>query len=110
MSPKAVRIAVALVCIGGIAGMIVGSIADNNGVAITFGLIMATATLCLILVTAVSGPDGYTSGRTHAPITDEVAAERIERQVQALVDAGANEAEVRELVGDAIRLGRGART
>jgi hypothetical protein len=106
MSPGAVRIAVAVVCVVGIAGMIVGSIADNNGVAITFGLVMAAATLCLIAVTAVTGSDKVGDPGT---ITDEEAAEAIEHQVRALVDAGAEEESLRALVGDAIRLGRTAR-
>ena len=37
VSTRLVRAAVFLVGAGGIAGMIAGSIADNNGVAITFG-------------------------------------------------------------------------
>ena len=39
---KVLRVAVVVVCIGGIAGMIVGSVAgNNNGVVITFGLVTA---------------------------------------------------------------------
>ena len=48
--------------VAGIAGMIVGSIADNNGVAITFGLITAVAAVGLILVTAVAGPEAFRPG------------------------------------------------
>lgn len=110
MSPGALRITVAIVCVVGIAGMIVGSIADNNGVAITFGLVMAAATLCLIAVTAVTGSDGSGGRDERSAITDEEAAEGIEQQVAALVDAGADEPALRTLVGDAIRLGRTARS
>ena len=37
---------------------------------------------------------------------DDAAAERLEQQVAALVAAGADEAEVRALVREAMRLGR----
>jgi hypothetical protein len=66
VQPRIVRRLVLVVFVGGIAGMIVGSIADNNGTAITFGLITAVA-------------------------------------------AGAEEATVRDLVRDAVVLGRSAR-
>ena len=56
MTPGAVRGAVIVVCVGGIAGMIIGSVADNNAVALTFGLVTAAAVACLIVVTAVSAP------------------------------------------------------
>jgi hypothetical protein len=105
VSPAAVRGAVIVVCVGGIAGMIVGSIADNNAVALTFGLVTAAAVGCLIVVTAVTAP---TAART-----DE-RAERVEDLIQGLVSAGADEDDVRSLVREAVRLGakvpgRGAR-
>src|SRR5215218_507203 len=95
MPVRWVRRIVLLVFLGGIAGMIVGSIADNNGTAITFGLITAVAVLCLILVTAVTnGPAATDPG------------EDVERRIQALVDAGADETEVRALVQQAIDFAR----
>ena len=57
MDPKILRRLVLVVFVGGIAGMIVGSIADNNGIAITFGLITAVAAICLMLVTSVAARD-----------------------------------------------------
>ena len=53
MSPGAIRRLVAAVCVAGIAGMIASSIADNNGAAITFGVVTAVAVLCSMTATAV---------------------------------------------------------
>jgi hypothetical protein len=105
VTPGAVRAAVLVVCGAGIAGMIIGSVADNNAVALTFGLVTAAAVACLIVVTAVTAP---TAART-----DE-RAERVEELIQGLVSAGADEEDVRALVREAVGLGervpgRGAR-
>ncbi len=59
MSPRTVRRLVIGVFVIGIGGMIAGSIADNNGFAITFGLITAAAAVGLILVTAVTAPGAF---------------------------------------------------
>ena len=103
MTAQLIRRVVIATFVGGIVGMIVGSIADNNGVALTFGIITAVAALGLILVTSV----------TQAPATeegvDDAMAEALETRISALVDAGADEAEVRDLVRDAVRMGRGQR-
>ena len=53
MSINALRVIVIVVCGLGIAGMIVASIADSTGAALTFGLLTATAVIVLIAVTAV---------------------------------------------------------
>ena len=58
MSPRVVRRVVIGVCVAGIAGMIVSSIADNTGAALTAGLVTAIAVLCLIVATAVTGAHG----------------------------------------------------
>ena len=99
MTAKGVRWIVIAVCAAGIAGMIVGSVADNNAVALTFGLLTAAAVLCLIVATAVGG--------THQ--VDEDRAARVEQLVGRLVAAGAPEDDVRALVGEAVRLGRESR-
>src|SRR5690349_4047023 len=94
--------------------MIVGSILDNNGVAITFGLVTAAAALGLILVTMVVPAEAFHrpegdrfagADDRRAPADkdagsedDERAGARIEEQVDVLVAAGADEREVRELV------------
>jgi hypothetical protein len=102
VQPRIVRRLVLVVFVGGIAGMIVGSIADNNGIAITFGLVTAVAAICLMLVTSVTTA-------TESVRFDEARAEELEGRIQALVDAGADEDELRELVRDAVLLGRTAR-
>ena len=100
MSARAIRLAVIVVCVGGIAGMIVSSIGDNTGAALTFGLITAAAATALILVTSVAA---------HGPADQEVAAAALEHRITALVEAGADERAVRALVGEAIDLGRAQR-
>ncbi len=101
MQPRIVRRLVLVVFVGGIAGMIVGSIADNNGIAITFGLFTAVAAVCLMLVTSVTA--------TPSVRFDESRAEEMEERIQALVSSGADEGAVRDLVRDAVLLGRSAR-
>ena len=98
MSPRVVRRVVIAVCVAGIAGMIVSSIADNTGAALTAGLVTAMAVLCLIVATAVTGPQGV-------GISDLLASD-VEDRVEALVAEGADEDEVRALVGAAVKLGR----
>src|SRR2546427_12643462 len=99
---RVVRWVVIGVCIGGIAGMIVGSVADNTSVALTFGLITAAAVACLMVATAVSPPAGS------QPHFDEAQAARVEDLVGLVVAQGAAEETVRQLVGEAVRLGEGA--
>ena len=82
--------------------MIVGSIADNNGTAITFGLVTAVAAVCLILVTSVSTDPASVQ-------FDDDRARAMESRIQDLVDGGADEDAVRDLVRDAVVLGRSAR-
>lgn len=95
MRPAVLKVVLRLVAAAGIPGIIVGSIAENDAVAITFGSITAVAALGLILVTAA----------TTAPTAD-AAGESVEARVARLVAAGADEREVRALVGDAVRLGQ----
>jgi hypothetical protein len=76
--------------------MIVGSILDSNGAALTFGLVTAVAVVCLIVATAVAG-------ETRVVDDDAMVVEDL---VQRLVADGAEEAAVRSLVREASRLGR----
>jgi hypothetical protein len=100
MTLARLRLLVAVVGAGGIVGMIIGSIADNNnGVVVTSGLIAAVAAIVLITANAVAGD------RVHGSV-DEIQAEKIEAEVRALVEAGANEGALRDLVRRAVRLGR----
>jgi hypothetical protein len=116
VSPRTIRRLVAVVWVAGIAGMIIGSIADNNGAAVTCGLITAAATLGLILVTAAAGPGAFDRGaERRRPATPtsrsspdlEAAGAAVEEQVGRLLAKGADESEVRELVRRSVALGRG---
>jgi len=96
------------VCGVGIAGMIVTSATRHNGAAITFGLITAVAVICQMVATTVINE---ARGLPGAPISTaaaelEQAAARLEASIGQLVDAGAEEAAVRDLVRQAVRLGR----
>jgi hypothetical protein len=98
-----VRALVFVVCVGGIAGMIVGSIADDNSVAISFGLVTAAAAIGLMLVSAVTPADA-SKGLDLTP--PDVLGGDIEVAVGALVASGADESHVRDLVRLAVRFGR----
>jgi hypothetical protein len=101
MALSAVRYVVIGLCAVGIIGMIVASAAgNNNGWVVTFGLLAAVSIVVLMAFSAASRNSGP------APV-DESIAERVERQVRGLVETGADEAAVRDLVRDAVRLGRG---
>ena len=92
-----------VVCAAGVAGMIATSIVGRNGAAITFGLVTAVAVLCSMVATAVTAAS---PGRTGEPSDAEEVGAAVEARVAELVAAGADEAAVRDLVGEAVRLGR----
>ncbi|MGH9120284.1 MAG: hypothetical protein ACRD0A_21175 [Acidimicrobiales bacterium] len=102
MSARAVRRLVVIVCVGAIAGMIITSIADSTGAAITFGLVAAVAVLCLILVTATAGPTAFARR-----IVDDEAAADVEGRIRSLAAAGADEPALRALVRAVRRMERG---
>src|SRR4051812_49993106 len=107
---QVVRWVVIAVCVVGIVGMIVGSVADDNGVALTFGLVTAAAALCLIVATAVTTPTSTSAAAPSAAAPtsrafDEVQAARVEELIQRLVAQGVPEDDVRDLVREAVRLG-----
>lgn len=87
--------------------MIVSSILDSTGGAITFGLITAVAAITLVLVTSVSPPGALSKHGTRSADVDERVAADIEQRVLELTDAGADEDQVRRLVSRAIEFGRG---
>jgi hypothetical protein len=96
---RLLRAAIVVVFVGGVAGMIIGSIADNNnGVVVTSGLLSAVASVVLI---------AFTFATRHAITVDEALAAQIEDEIEELVKLGANETQVRHLVRDCVRLGRG---
>jgi hypothetical protein len=90
----------AAIFVGGIAGIIVASVNGNNaGLVLSIGLVVVLAAVSLLTIGAVTG-----KGRIDA--FEDAAAEQLESQVAALVAAGADEGQVRNLVRDAMRLGR----
>jgi hypothetical protein len=104
MAARWIRRVVIALCMAGVAGMISASITNHIGLAITSGMVAAIAALCLILVTAAAGPEAFAA----PPAVDEQAAADLERRVQHLVDAGAEESEVRSLLRAAARFYRRA--
>jgi hypothetical protein len=103
---RAVRV-IRLVCIvcfaGGIASMIAASLADNNiGAVLTAGSISAIAAIVLLAVSTVA-----TTQRSVE--FDDADAEILETNIRRIVDAGANETNVRDLVRRAVELGRRTR-
>jgi hypothetical protein len=99
MTLARLRAVVLGLCACGIAGMIVSTIAtdNNNGWVMSFGMLAALSMTVLIVATAV---------RPAITAEHEALAERIEAGVAELTATGANEADVRRLVGDAVRFGR----
>ena len=106
MSPVFLRVlrpACGFIFVSGIAGIIVSSINGNNaGWVLTIGMVTAVAALVLIAVTAASP-------RPRIDVFDDVIAERVEQRITALVAAGADEAEARALVRDALEMARGTK-
>ena len=102
MSLRSLRILCAAVFVCGIAGLIISSVAgNNNGVVLTIGVLTAIAAIALLAASSVVR-------REPIDAFDEADAERLESQVQALIERGAAEGEVRDLVRAAMRLGRRA--
>ena len=101
MSARAVRIVLTVVALATVPAMIVSLIADAQAAATTFGLIAAGAVVALVMVSAATSAaaPAATGG------AEELGA-AVEERIAALVAAGADEAEVRALAAEAIRLGR----
>jgi hypothetical protein len=110
VSPRAVRWVAIVVGAIGIAGIIIGSILNNTGLAITAGIVSAIAIGYLIVLTAAVGREAFESG-DHEPTTavDDELARDVEERVADLVAAGADERKVRQLVTRAVELGRDRR-
>lgn len=100
-SLRAIRLICAVTFIGGIAGMIISTIAGNNvGIVTTIGVFSAIGAIVLLATSS-------TANRQRIDAFDEAAAEQIERQITVLVDNGTDETALRKVVRDATRLGRG---
>jgi len=95
-----IRVICSTIFVLGIAGMIITSVAGNNvGLVNTIG--GATAISALVLLVAT-----ITSNTVRPEVFVEADAERVERQISRLVEGGADETQVRDLVRDATNLGR----
>jgi hypothetical protein len=93
---------VAVCIVASIADMIVQSIRDNIGGAITFGAIGAIAVLCLMTGNAIHvGSNGGGA--------QEALAAELDARVAELVRAGADEDAARAVIRKAIRFGQGDR-
>ena len=100
-SLRLIRVSCITLMISGIPALIVSSIAGNNeGWVLTFGMISAVAAIIFMAVSAA------TSTR-RLDAFDDVVAERVEQRIRMLVEAGANETDVRNLVRDTMNLTRG---
>ena len=100
MAARWITRACAVVFVCGIAGLIISSIAgNNNGLVLSIGGVIAVAVIALLVTSAVTN-------RERIDVFVDADAERLENQIQALVASGADEAAVRALVRDAVRLER----
>lgn len=101
LSVRVIRWICAVVFVACIAGLIISSIAGNNeGWVVSIGMVGVTAAVVLIIVSLV------TSDR-RLPAFSEVRAEAIESRIAELVASGVDEERLRDLVRDAVDLGRG---
>lgn len=97
-----IRITSGLVFVASIAGLIISSINGNNeGWVLTIGMASAITAVVLIVTSAVASTK-------RNPAFVDADAEVVEARVRDLVDAGADEESVRELVRLSLKLGRGA--
>jgi hypothetical protein len=100
VSKRLITRACVAVFICGVAGLIISSIAgNNNGVVLTIGGCIVLAAIVLMTVNTVTVTE-------RIDVFDDAVAEQLEAQVSRLVEQGADEAEVRALVRDALRVGR----
>ena len=101
MSLRLIRYTCFALFLGGIPALIVSSIRGNNeGWVLTFGMITAIAAIILMAVSA-------TTSTRKLDAFEEVEAERVEMRIRKLIEAGADEVEVRSLVRETIDLTRG---
>ena len=101
MSLKLIKFTCFGLFLAGSPAIIVSSIRGNNeGWVLTFGMISAVAAIILMAVSAATS-----TKRLDA--FDDVVAERVEQRIRMLVEAGANESDVRNLVRESMSLVRG---
>jgi len=100
MATRLITRACIAVFAGGIAGLIISSVAgNNNGVVLTIGGIIVLAAIVLMAVNTVTVDERIDA-------FDDAAAEQLEAHVANLVEQGADETDVRTLVREARRSGR----
>ena len=100
MTLSTLRRVVAMLCVLSIAGLIVSNINDDDAASTVFGLIGATAVVCLMVGNALR------FGNNRGGAQDALAAE-LEARVKELVATGTDETALRGVVRRATRLGRG---
>jgi hypothetical protein len=106
MALRTLRLVVVVICAAGIVGMIVASVAgNNNGWVVTCGLVTAVSILVLMAFATANRADG---AREAAP--DDALAATVEQRIVDLTATGVSESDLRDLVRDAVRLGRGSRS
>lgn len=105
ITATAVRRVVVAACVLGVAAMIASAVTRHVGAVVTFGLVTASAIVCLMVATAVAQPPS----RPGPSAPDEEQARVVEGLVRSIVAAGTSEDEARRLVREAYRLGRSTR-
>lgn len=97
MATRLITRACIAVFVCGIAGLIISSVAgNNNGLVLSIGGVIVVAALVLMTVNTVTVHE-------RIDVFDEAVAEQLEAQVTRLVEQGADENEVRNLVREARR-------
>lgn len=97
MATRLITRACIAVFVCGVAGLIISSVAgNNNGLVLSIGGVIVVAALVLMTVNTVTVHE-------RIDVFDEAVAEQLEAQVTRLVEQGADENEVRNLVREARR-------
>jgi hypothetical protein len=106
MALRTLRLVVIVICAAGIVGMIVASVAgNNNGWVVTCGLVTAVSILVLMAFATANRAD-----RSADATTEDALAATVEQRIVDLTATGVSESALRDLVRDAVRLGRGSRS
>ena len=97
MASRLITRACIAVFVCGIAGLIISSVAgNNNGLVLSIGGVIVVAAVVLMTVNTVTVHE-------RIDVFDDAAAEQLEAQVTRLVEQGADENDVRNLVREARR-------
>ena len=97
MATRLITRACIAVFVCGIAGLIISSVAgNNNGLVLSIGGVIVVAAVVLMTVNTVTVHE-------RIDVFDDAVAEQLEAQVARLVEQGADENDVRNLVREARR-------